>query len=132
MSDLYPGCMRTDPRLHAYRARARGPYRPSAPSPSRSADLVSEVLGRLGGSGRALEFRVFDCYTRVVGDALRARTMPERLAGTTLFVRATTSALAHELTLLRADILERMATEMGQGIVLDLRTRVGRIPQAAT
>jgi len=89
-------------------------------------------LGRLGGSGRALEFRVFDCYTRVVGEALRARTMPERLAGTTLFVRATTSALAHELTLLRADILERMATEMGQGIVLDLRTRVGRIPQAAT
>ena len=90
------------------------------------------MLGRLGGSGRALEFRVFDCYTRVVGDALRARTMPERLAGTTLFVRATTSALAHELTLLRADILERMATEMGQGIVLDLRTRVGRIPQSAT
>jgi hypothetical protein len=93
---------------------------------------VSEVLGRLGGSGRALEFRVFDCYTRVVGDALRARTMPERLAGTTLFVRATTSALAHELTLLRADILERMASEMGQGIVLELRTRVGRIPQSAT
>jgi len=93
---------------------------------------VSEVLGRLGGSGRALEFRVFDCYTRVVGEALRARTMPERLAGTTLFVRATTSALAHELTLLRADILERMATEMGHGIVLDLRTRVGRIPQSAT
>jgi len=75
---------------------------------------------------------VFDCYTRVVGDALRTRTMPERLAGTTLFVRATTSALAHELTLLRADILERMATEMGQGIVLELRTRVGRIPQSAT
>ena len=124
--------MRTDPRLPAYRPRARGPYRPSAPAPSRSADLVSEVLGRLGGSGRALEFRVFDCYTRVVGDALRARTMPERLAGTTLFVRATTSALAHELTLLRGDILERMATEMGQGIVLDLRTRVGRIPQSAT
>ena len=132
MRDLYPRSMRTDPRPHAYRARARGPFRPSAPSPSRSADLVSEVLGRLGGSGRALEFRVFDCYTRVVGDALRARTLPERLAGTTLFVRATSSALAHELTLLRADILERMATEMGQGIVLELRTRVGRIPQAAT
>ena len=89
------------------------------------------MLGRLGGTGRALEFRVFDCYTRVVGDNLRARSMPERLAGTTLFVRAATSALAHELTLLRAEILERMATEMGQGIVLELRTRVGRIPTSA-
>ena len=127
--------MRTDPRLHAYRSSrpfARGPHRPSAPAPTRSADLVSEVLGRLGGRGRALEFRVFDCYSRVVGDALRSRTMPERLAGTTLFVRATSSALAHELTLLRADILERMAAEMGQGIVLEIRTRVGRIPSSAT
>ena len=126
--------MRTDPRLHAYRSYrpfARGPQRPSAPAPTRSADLVNEVLGRLGGSGRALEFRVFDCYSRVVGEALRTRTMPERLAGTTLFVRATTSALAHELTLLRGEILERMAAEMGQGIVLELRTRVGRIPASA-
>jgi hypothetical protein len=107
--------MRADPRLHAYRSYqtrqrwARGPHRPSAPAPTRSADLVTEVLGRLGGAGRALEFRVFDCFSRVVGDALRTRTMPERLAGTTLFVRATSSALAHELTLLRAEILERMA-----------------------
>jgi predicted nucleic acid-binding Zn ribbon protein len=130
--------MRADPRLHAYRSYqtrqrwARGPHRPSAPAPTRSADLVTEVLGRLGGAGRALEFRVFDCFSRVVGDALRTRTMPERLAGTTLFVRATSSALAHELTLLRAEILERMAAEMGQGIVLEIRTRVGRIPTPAT
>ena len=134
MRDLYCGRMRTDPRLHAYRGyrAARGPHRPSAPAPSRSADLVSEVLGRLGGAGRALEFRVFDCYSRVVGENLRARTMPERLAGTTLFVRVATSALAHEVTLLRGDILDRMTAEMGQGVVLELRTRVGRIPSAAT
>jgi len=74
---------------------------------------------------------VFDCYMRIVGDNLRTRSMPERLVGTTLFVRAATSSLAHELTLLRAEILERMATEMGQGIVLELRTRVGRIPTSA-
>jgi hypothetical protein len=128
--------MRTDPRLQAYRSyrppTARGPHRPSAPAPTRSADLVSEVLGRIGGRGRALEFRVFDCYSRVVGETLRTRTMPERLVGTTLFIRASNSAMAHELTLLRADVLERMAREMGQGVVLEIRTRVGRIPAAAT
>jgi hypothetical protein len=124
--------MGTDPQVRVYyRPRARGPQRPSAAAPSRSADLVGEVLGRLGGAGRALEFRVFDCYARIIGETLRTRTMPERLVGTTLFVRAASSALAHELTLLRADILERMAAEMGQGIVLELRTRVGRIPTSA-
>ena len=125
--------MGTDPQVRAYhRPRARGPQRPSAPAPSRSADLVGEVLGRLGGAGRALEFRVFDCYTRIIGDTLRTRSMPERLVGTTLFVRAATSALAHELTLLRGEILARIAAEIGQGIVTELRTRVGRIPSAAT
>jgi hypothetical protein len=102
------------------------------PDPIRSADLMSEVLGRLGGSGRALEFRVFDCYTRIVGEALRTRTLPERLAGSTLFIRVGSSALAHELTLLRGEVLARIAAEIGQGIVLELRTRVGRIPPAAT
>ena|SRR6187551_2358000 len=127
--------MLSDPRQQAYRSyrlpTARGPHRPPAPAPTRSADLVSEVLGRIGGSGRALEFRVFDCYSRVIGETFRARTMPERLVGTTLFIRASTSAMAHELTLLRAEVLERMAREMGQGIVLEIRTRVGRIPPAA-
>lgn len=86
---------------------------------------------RLGGVGRAREFRVFECYGRAVGETFRARTMPERLAGTTLFVRVASSALAHELTLLRGELLTRMARELGPDVVQDLRTRVGRIPSAA-
>ena len=88
---------------------------------------MGQVLARLGGQGRALEFRVFDCYTRVVGELLRARTAPERLAGTTLFVRVATSALAHEVTLLRGEILAKLAAELGPGTVAELRTRVGKI-----
>jgi hypothetical protein len=88
---------------------------------------MGDVLARLGGSGRAREFRVFECYTRVIGDTFRARTLPERLAGTTLFVRVASAALAHELTLLRQEILVRMARELGPDMVNDLRTRVGRI-----
>jgi hypothetical protein len=92
---------------------------------------MGEVLARLGGAGRAREFRVFDCFTRVVGPAFRARSMPERLTDTTLIVRVASSPLAHELTLLRAEILARMAAELGAGVVVELRTRVGRIPESA-
>jgi hypothetical protein len=95
--------------------------------PETAGDLMGQVLARLGGQGRALEFRVFDCYTRVVGELLRARTAPERLAGTTLFVRVATSALAHEVTLLRGEILAKLAAELGPGTVAELRTRVGKI-----
>ncbi|HEY6475343.1 MAG TPA: DUF721 domain-containing protein [Polyangia bacterium] len=89
--------------------------------------LMGEVLARLGGTGRAREFRTFDCYARAVGEMFRVRTQPERLAGTTLFVRVASSALAHELTLLRAEILERMAAELGPAVVTEIRTRVGAV-----
>jgi hypothetical protein len=110
------------------------PYKPWRPKhrehagpPETAGDLMGQVLARLGGQGRALEFRVFDCYVRVVGELLRARTAPERVAGTTLFVRVATSALAHELTLLRAEILAKLNAELGPGTVTELRTRVGKI-----
>jgi hypothetical protein len=83
------------------------------------------VLARLGGQGRALEFRVFDAYWRAVGDMLRDRSTPLRLHGTTLFVQVSSSALAHEVTLLRGEILSKMSAELGANVVTDLRTRVG-------
>jgi predicted nucleic acid-binding Zn ribbon protein len=101
--------------------------RPQAPAPVTSDALMGEVLARLGGAGRAREFRVFDCYARAVGENFRARTQPERLAGTTLMVRVASSALAHELVLLRAEILARMAAELGPDVVTELRTRVGAV-----
>jgi hypothetical protein len=99
--------------------------------PETTADLMGQVLSRMGGQGRALEFRVFDCYTRSVGDLLRARTAPERMTGTTLFVRVANSALAHEVTLMRGEIIAKLNAELGAGTVAELRTRVGKIEAPA-
>jgi hypothetical protein len=100
-------------------------YRAGPDAPETTAALMGEVLARLGGAGKALEYRVFDCYTRAVGALLRERSAPVRLAGTTLYVRVSSSALAHELTLLRGEVLHKMAAELGPGVVTELRTRVG-------
>jgi hypothetical protein len=89
--------------------------------------LMGQVLARLGGQGRALEFRVFEAYARVVGELLRTRTLPERVAGTTLFVRVGSSALAHEVTLMRGEILAKLTAELGAGTITELRTRVGKV-----
>jgi Dna[CI] antecedent, DciA len=109
----------------------KAPYKPWRPKrrdhagpPETSADLMGTVLARLGGQGRAREFRVFECYVRAVGQILGTRTSPDRLAGSTLFVRVANSALAHEVTLLRGEILAKMAAELGAHVVTDLRTRV--------
>ncbi len=112
----------------AYTRRQR-PRRRAA-EPQTAADLMSQVVARLGGESRAAEHRVFECFEAIVGAPLRNRAQADSLKGTTLFIKVTSSALAHELTLLRGTILDRMAEQLGPGVVTELRTRIGALPPA--
>jgi hypothetical protein len=98
------------------------------PEPESTADLMAGLLSRLGGSGRALEYRIFSAYAEVAGDVLRTRTLPDGFRDGTLFIRVASAALGHELTLLREDLLARMNAVLGDTVVLSLRTRVGAVP----
>jgi predicted nucleic acid-binding Zn ribbon protein len=93
--------------------------------PESAASLITAVVAKIGGDARAVEHRVFDGYGTAVGDLLSHHSQPEKLRGTTLFVRVGSSAIAHQLTLLKGEILGRMAHVLGPGVVTDLRTRVG-------
>jgi hypothetical protein len=100
------------------------------PEPESTGDLMAAMLARLGGSGRGLEYRVFSAYTDVAGDVFRKRTRPESFRDGTLFIRVGSSALGHEVTLLREDIMSRMNVLLGAVTVRAIRTRVGDIPAA--
>jgi hypothetical protein len=110
--------------------KMRRPFRAQL-TPETTSDLMSGFLSRLGGSGRALEFRVFEAWNQAVGDVFRARTMPDAFRGGTLFVRVSNSALGHEVTLLRGEILARIVSTLGPGIVTEIRTRVGAISSSS-
>jgi len=105
--------------------------RGGAREPESAASLVEAVVARLGGASRALEQRAFEAYRDAVGTLLDARTEPDRLHGGTLFVTVKSAPYAHQLTLLRRDILDRMAAILGAGLVTDLRTRVGTVSAPA-
>jgi predicted nucleic acid-binding Zn ribbon protein len=99
--------------------------------PETAGDLISGLLSRLGGQGRALEYRVFDAYARAAGEVLASRTTPDSFREGTLFVRTGSSALAHELILLRVELLARMQAILGPGVVKEIRTRVGQVGSPA-
>jgi predicted nucleic acid-binding Zn ribbon protein len=102
----------------------RRPFRVQE-EPEATADLMAGLISRMGGTGRALEYRVFAAYSEAAGGVLRARTTPDSFRDGTLFIRVGSSALAHELTLLRAELLERLRAALGPGVVTAIRTRVG-------
>ena len=92
---------------------------------------MAGLLARIGGSGRGLEYRVFDAYAQVAGAMLAARSTPDAFRDGTLYIRTPSAALAHEITLLRAELVARMTEVLGPGLVRDIRTRVGAAAAAA-
>jgi predicted nucleic acid-binding Zn ribbon protein len=86
---------------------------------------LPQVVARLGGEDRAIEQRVSLVWPAAVGAALSRRSRPEAVRGKTLIVRVDSSAYAHELTLLKGEILERLEASLGGPLIDDMRTRVG-------
>ena len=99
----------------------------SEPEPASA--LVPALVAKLGGEKRGREQRVFSVYADIGGDFLRKHSRPDALRDGTLVVCVSSSAIAHHLTLLRGEILKRMAPLLPPGMVTDIRTRVGQIEQ---
>ncbi len=108
--------------------RSGGRRRPRNPEPQTAASLLPHVVARLGGDERGLEQRVSLAWKDAVGEALARRARPESVRGKTLYVRVDSSALAHELTLLKRQVLERLSRSLGGPLVEDMRTRTGPLP----
>lgn len=88
---------------------------------------MAQVMAHMGGPQRATEQQVFAAYDQAVGPRLRQQTCADHLRGGTLYVRVSSSAMAHQITLLKGELLSRMAAHLPPGKVNDLRTRVGQI-----
>jgi hypothetical protein len=94
-------------------------------NPVPAADVISAVVASIGGDHRGREQKVFAIYADVGGEFLRKNTRADALRDGTLVVRVSSSAIAHHVTLLRGEILRKMAPLLPPGMVTDLRTRVG-------
>lgn len=99
--------------------------RPRMAEPQTFADLLPQVVARLGGASRSLEQRVFMAYDRAAGVGLARHSRPERLKEGTLVVRLESSAMAQELSMMKRTLIDRITEELGEPIVTDIRTRVG-------
>jgi predicted nucleic acid-binding Zn ribbon protein len=106
---------------------SRARRRKSAPEPASA--LVTAVVAKLGGEKRGREQLVFSAFTEIAGPFLRRHSQPDALRDHTLIVRVSSSAVAHHLTLLRGEILAKMAERLPPGTITDIRTRVGNLEQ---
>jgi hypothetical protein len=97
--------------------------------PESAASILAKVVAGLCGSERAQEVNVFSVFDEVVGAHLRKYAQADNLRQGTLFVRVSSAAMAHQVTMLREEIITKMAAHLPTGTITEIRTRVGAITE---
>jgi len=88
--------------------------------------LLPKVLARQPWSGRVVEMRARLAFTEILGPAVAAECETMELRGSALTVTTPNPALAHQLRLDEARLLERLNLASLGRTIRTLRVRTGR------
>lgn len=95
--------------------------------PKTVGEVIDSIVTRLGIRRRLKQAQVVERWDAIVGERIARETKPERVAGNTLFVAASSPVWAQELEFLKREILAKIRDEMGKGVVADIRFRTGSV-----
>jgi predicted nucleic acid-binding Zn ribbon protein len=91
-----------------------------------AAEAIAEALAFSGLTGAVRAHRIITEWREMVGDRVAARTWPDGLKDRVLWIRVSSSAWLHELTLVRAQILDGIHRVLGEPRLVDeLKLHIG-------
>jgi predicted nucleic acid-binding Zn ribbon protein len=102
------------------RRRWSGPG-PDGRDPQPLGRIAREVADTRGWSPRVAEGAVFGQWAQVVGDQIAEHAQPTALRDGVLTISAESTAWATQLRMVQAQVLVKIAAEVGDGVVTSLR-----------
>jgi hypothetical protein len=93
--------------------------------------VLADVVARLGLERDLDDFRVWEAWDEVVGEAVSRNAWPIRLDGHRLVVAVKSNTWMQELAMLRDQITPRLNEWMGREVVREIFLVVGRPDQSA-
>jgi predicted nucleic acid-binding Zn ribbon protein len=97
--------------------------RPDSRDPARLGDAVEELVRAQDWTRTLIAAGLLPRWEQIVGPHIAAHCRPERLEAGELTCVAESTAWATQLRLMSAQVLVRIATEVGPGVVARLRVR---------
>ena len=96
-------------------------------------DILKERIGALGWEGRLREEEVLTSWDAAVGPQIAAHARPSHITDHRLTIVTENPVWTQQLSLLKPDLLRRIARNFGPGVVADLYFVTGKIepPPAA-
>lgn len=89
--------------------------------------ILETLAGRMGIKKQLKKASVMNDWPEIVGPKISAETNPEHVRGTILFVNCSSPVWAQQLELLKPEIMKKVRSAVGPGIIMDIRFRTGRI-----
>ncbi|MFP6599348.1 MAG: DUF721 domain-containing protein [Deltaproteobacteria bacterium] len=83
-------------------------------------EIIGASLDRLGIDRELDDYRIWQAWDEVVGEAIRRNAEPVRLDGQRLVVAARNASWMQELTLMRGEIVERLNRWMGREVITEI------------
>jgi predicted nucleic acid-binding Zn ribbon protein len=96
----------------------------SSPEPVPVDRGLQRVLHALGTPSTAAMGSLFDDWVGLVGEQLATHARPVRLRASTLVLAVDDPAWATQVRWMTAEVLERLAAGLGEGVVTELEVRV--------
>jgi len=96
-----------------------------APEPVNA--VLERVLGSLNLGIKVKQYRIWDVWNSVVGEAIARQAQPQQIRAMVLWVAVSNSTWMQQLEFMKRQIIERINERIGETVIRDIRFRIGEI-----
>ena len=96
-----------------------------APEPVNA--VLERVLGSLNLGLKVKQYRIWDVWNSLVGEAIARQAQPQQIRAMVLWVAVSNSTWMQQLEFMKRQIIERINERIGETVIRDIRFRIGEI-----
>lgn len=96
-------------------------------SPEKVNAVLERVLSSLNLGLRVKQYRIWDVWNSVVGDAIARQAQPQQIRAMVLWVSVSSSTWMQQLEFMKRHIVERINERIGEKVINDIRFRIGEV-----
>jgi predicted nucleic acid-binding Zn ribbon protein len=92
--------------------------------------VLERVLSALNLGLKVKQYRIWDVWNSVVGEAIARQAQPQQIRAMVLWVNVSSSTWMQQLEFMKRQIVERINERIGEKVISDIRFRIGEITKA--
>ena len=96
-------------------------------APEQVSTILERVLSSLNLGIKVKQYRIWEVWDSVVGEAIARQAQPKQIRAMVLWVTVSSSTWMQQLEFMKRQIVERINERIGEKVISDIRFRIGEI-----